>query len=479
MLLAALILIGIAFFPRELSAETIYLKNGRKIVAQIVREESGRIFVSRGGGEYSIPRSIVERIEKSSIESSPTSEGTQEIEDRARDLPLPPPPSEEVVENSNAVKNDSIDRVYLAQLDDEASRQPTPQNLHRLAQGYQQAAIFLARQGNPDGALDLYRHALRIAPNDLALTLAMAYLLVKQTYYNEAISLLLPVADKNSKVAAIPMLLGSAYYAQDDLDRAIAEWKKSLDVQDDPRLREALEKAEKERSVAGAYLEFRSEHFLVRYEGRETEGLVRDLVNTLEAAFRDLSLELDYNPHETIVVLLYPDQAFRDITRSASWVGALNDGKIRVPVSGLSTMTPELARVLRHELTHSFVRQITVGRCPTWFNEGLAQLMEGATTASLGSQLAKAFASNKLPSFEALEPSFMSLPSDQVGLAYAKSLAAMEFLRDRYGMTGIRHLLQRVASSPGMDSLFQNEIHLSYENFEHEVANYVVKRFGA
>jgi len=106
------------------------------------------------------------------------------------------------------------------------------------------------------------------------------------------------------------MLLGSAYYAQDDLNRAIAEWKRSLEIHDDARLREALEKAEKEQSVAGSYLEFRSDHFLVRYEGRDTEGLVRDLVNTLEIAFRDLSNELDYNPHETIIVLLYPTRRF-------------------------------------------------------------------------------------------------------------------------------------------------------------------------
>ena len=478
LLVVALLLVGCGFLLPRLSAETIYLKNGRKIVAQIIREEPDRIFVSRGGGEYSIPRSIVDRIDKTSVPVNSPAEKVISGEDRTRDLPLPPAPTDEEQTDSSAVKNDTIDRVYLAELDDEASRRPSAESLHRLAQGYQQAAIFLTRQGNPEGALDLYRHALKISPDNLALTLAMAYLLVKQTYYNEAISLLLPVADRNAKVAAIPMLLGSAYYAQDDLNRAVAEWKKSLELQDDPRLREALEKAEKEQRVAGAYMEFRSEHFLVRYEGRETEGLVRDLVNTLEAAFRDLSLELDYNPHETIIVLLYPDQAFRDITRSASWVGALNDGKIRVPVSGLSSMTPELARVLRHELTHSFVRQITVGRCPTWFNEGLAQLMEGATTTSLGSQLAKAFVANKLPSFRALEPSFMSLPADQVGLAYAKSLAALEFRRDRYGMAEIRHLLTRIPSDPDMDSLFQNEIHLSYESFEHEVANYIVTRYG-
>ena len=60
------------------------------------------------------------------------------------------------------------------------------------------------------------------------------------------------------------------------------------------------------------------------------------------------------------MVLLYPNQDFRDITRAPNWVGALNDGKIRIPVSGLTQMTPDLARVLKHELTHSFYHLGTV-----------------------------------------------------------------------------------------------------------------------
>ena len=40
-------------------------------------------------------------------------------------------------------------------------------------------------------------------------------------------------------------------------------------------------------------------------------------------------------------------------------------------------MTPELSRVLKHELTHSFVGQKTRGHAPTWIQEGLAQWMEG------------------------------------------------------------------------------------------------------
>jgi len=479
--LAALSL-GLTLLPLPGRAEIIHLKNGRKIVAEIIREDERQIFIMRGGGEFAIPRTVVDRIEKSATaETEAVDPAGPSQSDRARDLPLPSPPGEDASEGSSSpsVKDNAIDSAYLQRLDEEVSQKPTAENLHRLAQGYQKAAIFLTRQGNAEGALDLYRHALRLVPNDVALTLAMGYLLVKQTYYSEALSLLLPTEDRHPEIAAIPMLLGSAYYAQEDLNRAVAEWKKSLALQDNPRLREAVAKAEKEQDVSGTYLEVRGEHFLVRYEGRQTEGIVRDLLSTLEVAFRDLSLELDYNPHETIVVLLYPDQAFRDITRSPSWVGALNDGKIRVPVSGLKSMTPELARVLRHELTHSFVRQITLGRCPTWFNEGLAQLEEGATTAALGSQLARAFVNNKLPAFSALEASFMDLSSEQVGLAYAKSLAGLEYLRDTYGMGEISRLLKALPSSPGLSSLFQDELRLNYAGFDQEVANYIVKRYGA
>lgn len=482
LLMLASLSLGFVLLPVSSRAEIIHLKNGRKIVAEIIREDERQIFIMRGGGEFALPRTVVERIEKSAPAEAVTGDSAGPSQsDRTRDLPLPPPPGEDAsaASTSPAVKDNAIDSAYLQRLDEEVSQKSSAENLHRLAQGYQQAAIFLTRQGNAEGALDLYRHALRLAPNDVALTLAMGYLLVKQTYYSEALSLLLPTEDRHPEIAAIPMLLGSAYYAQEDLNRAVAEWKKSLALQDDPRLREAVAKAEQEQDVSGTYLEVRGEHFLVRYEGRQTEGIVRDLLNTLEVAFRDLSLELDYNPHETIIVLLYPDQAFRDITRSASWVGALNDGKIRVPVSGLKSMTPELARVLRHELTHSFVRQITLGRCPTWFNEGLAQLEEGATTAGLGSQLARAFVNNKLPAFAALEASFMDLPPDQIGLAYAKSLAGLEYLRDTYGMGEIRRLLKALPSNAGLSSMFQDEIRLNYADFDREVANYVVKRYGA
>ena len=222
----------------------------------------------------------------------------------------------------------------------------------------------------------------------------------------------------------------------------------------------------------------RSEHFLLRYDAQQNEKLSGEILNSLDGSFQDLVLDLDYSPTEAIVVILYPNQAFRDITRTPAWVGALNDGKIRIPVSGLTQMTPDLARVLKHELTHSFVRLITLGRCPTWFNEGLAQLEEGSTPPRWEANWRWPWRAGRSLPYASLEGSFVSLPSDQAVLVYAKSLAALEYLRDTFGMGEVRRMLRQMSSSD-FRTVLQDEMRMSYPTFEGEVANYVVKKYGS
>ena len=470
-----------ALVPFTAFADVIYLKNGRKIVAQVTQEDSKQVVYSVQGGELSIPKSMVDHIERSTnAVETPLSGPSENSQEKAREVPLPALPSGEAssVTGSPVIKDGAVDEAYLLHLGDELAHNPSAENARLLKQGYQQAALFLAHNGDPEGAIQKYQQALKLLPNDLSLTLALGYLLVTQSHYLEAVDLLLPASDRYSKSADVVMLLGSAFYGMENLDQAIAQWNKALALQDNSRLRDAIGKAERERDIAGYYRELHSEHFLLRYGGEPVEKLSGQVLNSLEASFQNLVLDLDYSPREIIIVILYPNQAFQDITRSPNWVGALNDGKIRVPVSGLTQMTAELARVLKHELTHSFVRQITMGHCPTWFNEGLAQLEEGDTTARLGAQLARAAAGGHLPSFQALEGPFLNMPQDQVALSYAKSLVALEYLRANYGMDEICALLKAMPSQPDFSLLLQNELHLTYPAFEQEVANYLVKKYG-
>lgn len=463
-----------------LRADTIYLKNGKKIVAMVERQDDKQLFCQKGDAEFSIPKSSVDHVEKGPLpsEDNQPDAASDSPQESRHPVPLPPPPTRDasVALDSPAINNGEIDQAYLLNVENAFVHTPTPDSKRTFHQAYMQAALFASRQGNPEESIAYYRHALVLLPNDQPLTLSLGYMLVKQGHDLEAVDLLLPATDHYPNSGDIHLLLGSAFYGMENLDQAITEWKKALAIHDDPSLRQSVEQAQRELTETGSYLEIRSNHFLVRYQGRETEKLSEQILKTLESAFNDLQIDLDYTPTEVIIVLLYPNETFHDITRMPTWVGALNDGKLRIPISGLTVVNQDLARVLKHELTHSFVRQITLGKCPTWFNEGLAQLEEGATTATYGSQLAKAFVAGKLPAFSQLEKSFTGLPQEQASLGYAKSLAALEYIRDVYGMGEIRRLLKAMPSATSMDSLFQSELRLSYDNLEQEVANYAVKK---
>ena len=128
-----------------------------------------------------------------------------------------------------------------------------------------------------------------------------------------------------------------------------------------------------------------------------------------------------------------------------SWSGGLNDGKLRIPIGGVTSIPPGLERVLRHELTQSFVHSIGGPQCPVWLQEGLAQLMEPRSSSMYANELGPLFLERKAIPFSVLEHPFTRFSALQAQVAYAESLAAVEYLRGRYGMGEIVRMLESIA----------------------------------
>jgi tetratricopeptide (TPR) repeat protein len=272
-------------------------------------------------------------------------------------------------------------------------------------------------------------------------------------------------------------LSGWAYYGLNRAADAVAQWKRAMEIKPDAETQHALEKAERDAQEEAEYHEGETSHFRLKYNGAAAPELAQEVLKTLESEFDEISVTLDYTPPEPIGVILYTNQTFMDITRAPSWSGALNDGRIRVPVEGLTSMTSELARVLKHELTHSFVGQKTGGRCPVWLQEGIAQYMEGKRSRVNAGALSAAFEQHMEISLASYESSWLNLPRDAAGNAYAWSLAVVEEIVTVEGMDDLERILDRLAAGSSTEDATRAVLHENYAELMLSTAQFLHKAY--
>jgi tetratricopeptide (TPR) repeat protein len=473
----ALMLCAVMFLGAVVArADTIVLKNGRRIVANNVREEGDKVKYETSAGELSLPKSIVDHIEKGGSVLMGDSAAAA-----AANLAITPPAMGAISGGteieSGAVHDGAIDREYIAKL--EAAAHAGDQRANAgAALAHHAAAQFELSRGDMERALADERTALTFSPEEPALLMNVAYLHLRRSEYKQSLDYLeraRRVAPDNADVAK---LAGWAYYGMNKMDQAVAEWKRALALRPDPEVQTALDKAQRDKQEEESYKENESSHFTLRYSGSAEPTLAREVLHTLEAHYSAIESELNFAPPDSIGVVLYTQEAFADITRAPGWVGALNDGRIRVPVQGLSGVTPELSRVLKHELTHSFVGQKTRGHAPTWIQEGLAQWMERKRSGDNAAVLAQVFQEGHAPSLGQLEGSWMGLQSDAAGYAYAWALANIEYIVQTDGMGDMERILDRIGSGSSTEAALREVLHSDYNDLMQSTAEYLRKTYG-
>jgi tetratricopeptide (TPR) repeat protein len=344
--------------------------------------------------------------------------------------------------------------------------------------GHHAAATFELLHGDMEHALADERTALIYDPEEPALLLDVAYVHLRRSEFKQSLDYL-----ERAKRAApdnpdVPKLAGWAYYGLNKIDQAVAEWKRALALRPDAEVQAALEKAQRDKSEEENYKENESSHFTLRYSGAAAPALARDVLRTLEMHFSAIESALNYTPPDSIGVILYTQEAFADITRAPGWVGALNDGRIRVPVQGLAGVDGELSRELKHELTHSFIQQKTHGRAPTWVQEGLAQWMEGQRSGENAAALVQIYSEGHAVPLGWLEGSWMRLNADLARLAYAWALANVEYIVEKEGMGDVERILDRIGSGMATETAVKEVLHSDYNDLMQSTAEYLKKTYG-
>ncbi len=400
------------------SENVLLLKNGRRIVVDRYWEEGEQVFYEKNGSTFGFPRKLLDRIEGAS-------------------------PSEELGSArepsgfKNAVVMESVD----------AARQSV-------------------REGNVEQAVEQYRRALDSEPSELdarvelgALYLQRGDLFAAQSQFEQAKR----IAPRDVRAREG---LGDVYYRLDRLPLAIREWQAALSIHPDPGILYKLKKALRENDDDIDFEEVSHAHFLIRYDGQVNEVIGRIMAAALEEEYYELTRALRFNPRTPLEVTLYTNQEFIDVTHAPAWVSGLNDGEIKIPVEGLTEMTPKLRRVLKHELTHSFVNAMTSGNCPSWFHEGLAQLYEGRERIDPYPRLRAAQAEGGLLPLWSLEGPLLNHSKEKALLAYSEALAATEYLEARKGRSALLRILGLLGERHTMNDALKKVIGLDYQELQ-------------
>ena len=229
-------------------------------------------------------------------------------------------------------------------------------------------------------------------------------------------------------------ILGDLRNREERLEDARHEWRLAFNLEPTDRVREKIERAERELASRRDFAFATTPHFNVRYDDHVDGALAHEVMETLESDWWTVTDRLDHQPLQPINVLVYSQVQFQTLTRAPADVAGLFDGKIRVPLGGLDRLTSDARRVLRHELTHAVLHSKTRGNCPRWLHEGLAQIVDGSRLSGNASELlAEALAEGN--------------PQDQFGenFSYPAALSLNEWILRVYGFKDMLDLLNDLA----------------------------------
>jgi hypothetical protein len=241
-----------------------------------------------------------------------------------------------------------------------------------------------------------------------------------------------------------------------------------LGQHEDTETRAFLGRVQHDQAAERGLEEAKLAHFHVRYDGDAHEDVGREILRLLERHYATLARSFDYQPAQPVPVILLSSESYFDATGAPAWSGGQYDsfdGRIRVPIGGLSAaLSPELDLTLVHELTHSFVADLSRGLAPRELHEGLAQYMEGRRMSQLDAERLRALADGRLGGVSAF---------------YFGALWLVEDLLGQRGQGGINDLLRAMSQGGSLDEAFRAVYGSDFAGLQRQARERLRQRYGS
>jgi len=200
------------------------------------------------------------------------------------------------------------------------------------------------------------------------------------------------------------------------------------------------------------------------------------VLDILEDAYRNIGRKMgNVYPPPPIQVIVYDADQFAEATQLASHVGAVYDGKIRVPLKGEDgafLSDEELRRRLYHEYVHVVIRHVAGDNVPWWLNEGLAETFSSDVSQKHAARLQHLYDQGQDFKLAELDASQLrKRDADSLRLAYLQSHATVDLLWRRFGRGRLSGMLSDLKEGMAPEQALRRNYRRSYTMLENEVAN--------
>ena len=276
--------------------------------------------------------------------------------------------------------------------------------------------------------------------------------------------------------------LGRVRYDAGDLAAALDAWNRALEMDPESKpVREAAEKARREAAVETKMGKGYRSMFVISYDEGSMSTLADDVLKALENAYNRVGSDLDHYPSVRVPVILYTRTDYRTVTTGPEWSGGLYDGKVRLPIGGVGEVNAVLRGVLIHEYAHVVVRELTGGNCPSWLNEGIAEMQGRAEYDPPLAVLENAAKTGALLTAASLEKSLLGLSGKEAQLAYQQSYSMVKYLVSTYGWHKVKEILVNLGSGMDIGTAVARvfvDYNLDYGGLVQDWQEQVVKEYG-
>lgn len=322
--------------------------------------------------------------------------------------------------------------------------------LSQIEIGFGKAGI-----GDPWTARQLADAVLDVFPDDSLALLLKGYSWAMEGALPSAEKVLTSlVADHPGQKDAYPLLIQCAFRRGSASEAK--RWIEALGGLDPryPGLSLLREQASQLESGRGAF----SSRLRVTCDGSCPLGIEQEVLQDAERSWTSLSHALGRAPANPVSIRIADNGSM-----PTEWAAAVFDGQVRIPLE-VAEQPDRREPVLRHELAHAFLLDISGGRIPLWLNEGLAQWLVGARPTVLPDARTASWLDG-LPS----RHQFMDLPAEDAKLAYTYSLAVTNELMTLHGSIPVVRYMELLAGGSPDSLCFSQTFGRSYRDLSERI----------